>query len=77
MDKTSKFAILTALELASMKLDALDRRSRLIGGLARSKDDAARGELIDLTISLDVELGEVNEIISSALLVAKDYEPEV
>ena len=77
MDNTSKFAIRTALELTAMKLDALDRRSRLIGSLVRSKDDATRSELIDLWVGLDIELGEVNEIICNALLVSKGNEPEV
>lgn len=77
MEGTSKFAIRMALELATMKLDALDRESRLIGNLARSKDEGARNSLIELSISLDIELGEIREIISNALLVSKDFEPEV
>lgn len=77
MEGTSKFAIRMALELATMKLDALDRRSRFIGGLVRSKDDATRSELIDLWVGLDIELGEVNEIICNALLVSEGNEPEV
>lgn len=77
MEGTSKFAIRMALELAAMKLDALDRESRLIGNLVRSKDEGARNSLIELSISLDIELGEIKEIISNALLVSKDFEPEV
>ena len=77
MEGTSKFAIRMALELATMKLDALDRESRLIGNLVRSKDEGARNSLIELSISLDIELGEIREIISNALLVSKDFEPEV
>jgi hypothetical protein len=77
MEGTSKFAIRMALELATMKLDALDRESRLIGNLVRSKDEGARNSLIELSISLDIELGEIKEIISNALLVSKDFEPEV
>lgn len=77
MEGTSKFAIRMALELATMKLDALDRESRLIGNLVRSKDEGARNSLIELSISLDIELGEIKEIISNALLVSKDLEPEV
>ena len=77
MEGTSKFAIRMALELATMKLDALDRESRLIGNLARSKDEEARKSLVELSITLDIELGEIKEIISNALLVSKDYEPEV
>ena len=77
MEGTSKFAIRMALELATMKLDALDRESRLIGNLVRSKDEGARNSLIELSISLDIELGEIKEILSNALLVSKDFEPEV
>ena len=77
MEGTSKFAIRMALELATMKLDALDRESRLIGNLVRSKDEGARNSLIELSISLDIELGEIKKIIGNALLVSKDYEPEV
>ena len=77
MEGTSKFAIRMALELATMKLDALDRESRLIGNLVRSEDEGARNSLIELSISLDIELGEIKEIISNALLVSKDFEPEV
>ena len=77
MEGTSKFAIRMALELAAMKLDALDRESRLIGNLARSKDEEARKSLVELSMALDIELGEIKEIISNALLVSKDFEPEV
>lgn len=77
MEGTSKFAIRMALELATMKLDALDRESRMIGNFVRSKDEGARNSLIELSISLDIELGEIKEIISNALLVSKDFEPEV
>ena len=77
MEGTSKFAIRMALELATMKLDALDRESRLIGNLARSKDEEARKSLVELSMALDIELGEIKEIISNALLVSKDFEPEV
>lgn len=77
MESTSKFAISMALELVAVKLDALDRESRLIGNLVRSKDDEARNSLIELSISLDIELGEIKKIIGNALLVSKDYEPEV
>ena len=77
MEGTSKFAISMALELATMKLDALDRESRLIGNLARSKDEEARKSLVELSMNLDIELGEIKEIISNALLVSKDFEPEV
>lgn len=77
MESTSKFAISMALELVSVKLDALDRESRLIGNLVRSKDEEARNSLIELSISLDIELGEIKKIIGNALLVSKDYEPEV
>ena len=77
MEGTSKFAIRMALELATMKLDALDRESRLIGNLVRSKNEEARNSLIDLSISLDIELGEIKKIIGNALLVSKDCEPEV
>lgn len=77
MEGTSKFAIRMALELATMKLDALDRESRLIGNLARSKDEEARKSLVELSMTLDIELGEIKEIISNALLVSKDFEPEV
>ena len=77
MEGTSKFAIRMALELATMKLDALDRESRLIGNLAISKDEEARKSLVELSMTLDIELGEIKEIISNALLVSKDFEPEV
>lgn len=77
MESTSKFAISMALELVAVKLDALDRESRLIGNLVRSKDEEARNSLIELSISLDIELGEIKKIIGNALLVSKDYEPEV
>lgn len=75
MEGTSKFAIRMALELATMELDALDRESRLIGNLARSKDEEARKSLVELSMTLDIELGEIKEIISNALLVSKDFEP--
>lgn len=77
MEGTSKFAIRMALELATMKLDALDRESRLIGNLARSKDEEDRKSLVEMSMTLDIELGEIKEIISNALLVSKDFEPEV
>lgn len=77
MESTSKFAISMALELVSVKLDALDRESRLIGNLVRSKDEEAINSLIELSISLDIELGEIKKIIGNALLVSKDYELEV
>ncbi|MGL5393219.1 MAG: hypothetical protein ACRDA8_17875 [Shewanella sp.] len=77
MEGTSKFAIRMTLELATMKLDALDRESRLIGNLARSKDEEARKTLVELSMTLDIELGAIREIISNALLVSKDFEPEV
>lgn len=77
MESTSKFAIGMALELVAVKLDALDRESRLIGSLVRSKDEEARNSLIELSISLDIELGEIKKIIGNALLVYRDYEPEV
>ena len=77
MEGTSKFAIRMALELATMKLDALDRESRLIGNLARSKDEEARKSLVEMSMTLDIDLGEIKEIISNALLVSKDFEPEV
>lgn len=77
MEGTSKFAIRMALELATMKLDALDRESRLIGNLARGKDKEDRKSLVEMSMTLDIELGEIKEIISNALLVSKDFEPEV
>ena len=77
MGKTSKFAVRVALELAAMKLDMIDRESRLIGQLIGSKDKGANESLRDLSMSLDTGLGEIKELIDNALLISKDYKPEV
>ena len=77
MGRTSKFAVKVALELAAMKLEMIDRESRLIGQLIGSKDKGASESLKDLSINLDIGLGEIKELIDNALLISKDYEPEV
>lgn len=76
MDATDKFAVRAALELAALKLERLNRESRLIGDLAKIKDDEAMKSIVALSIDLDIELNELMVIVSNAMLIAKGLELE-
>ena len=77
MEGTSKFAIRMALELVAMKLEKLDEKNRILGMMVGSKDGGVRKSMLELSASLNSELGEIRGIVGSALLVSKDKEPEV
>lgn len=76
MEATSKFAVKVAVELASMKLEIIDRESRLIGQLICNKGKGVNESLIELSARLDAEIGEIKALIDNSLLILNDYKPE-
>lgn len=77
MDKMNLFTCKTAIELAAYKLDGISQQSDLVLLLSKLDEPAARKELHNSACQIDVDIGELKELISNLRLVLSGSYPEV